>query len=294
MRLPRRRGRGMRGKARTIPNNPPTFPTKSPTFLKKPPAFVKKAPSFPTSPSTFPKSPPIIKESSELSAAPGLRKETVRIICAETVRPFRTIPGPWRRILGPFRRILTIYADHLKAVRTLPAGSEQESPERESRTLCSRVENEISSDQSRGSNALPVRRIRGDAPMNRHNRRYMVLLIAMAFFCGLGIISMAFMSRSPTLPEQSRWMFQMTAWINAALVAGMVVQCPGRAYGGWRRSNRNEGAQYRPLDRDSVWNSLGHLWFDEGGQGGRTARGITRRSTAIRYSVLRSHHPAIT
>ena len=50
-----------------------------------------------------------------------------------------------------------------------------------------------------------------------------MLLIAMAFFYGLGIISMAFMSRSPTLPEQSRWVFQMTAWINAALVAAMVV-----------------------------------------------------------------------
>jgi hypothetical protein len=59
--------------------------------------------------------------------------------------------------------------------------------------------------------------------MSRHNRTYTVLLIALAFFYGLGIISLAFMSRMPTLPPESRFVFQMTAWINAALVAAMVL-----------------------------------------------------------------------
>src|SRR5438128_608870 len=61
-----------------------------------------------------------------------------------------------------------------------------------------------------------------DAAMNRHNRTYTVLLIALTFFYVLAVISMVFMGRSPTVPEESRWVFQMTAWLNAAFAAAMV------------------------------------------------------------------------
>src|SRR3954465_8711367 len=58
--------------------------------------------------------------------------------------------------------------------------------------------------------------------MNQHNRTYTVALIVMAFLYGLGVITMAFMSRSSTLPERSQWVFQMTAWMNGAFTAAMV------------------------------------------------------------------------
>ena len=94
----------------------------------------------------------------------------------------------------------------------------------------------------------------------------------MAFFYGLGIISMAFMSRSPTLPEQSRWVFQMTAWINAALVAAMVVTLILRGVAPRAGSDCYEGAEHCLVGRNSVWNSVGYLRFDEGRQGGRAGR----------------------
>jgi hypothetical protein len=57
----------------------------------------------------------------------------------------------------------------------------------------------------------------------RHDRVYTVLLIVLAFLCGLGMISIGFMSRNPKLAPESRWVFQMTACIYAALLAAMVV-----------------------------------------------------------------------
>src|SRR5690242_18711759 len=57
--------------------------------------------------------------------------------------------------------------------------------------------------------------------MKRHNRTYTVLLIALALFYGLCIIDIAFTNRSPTPLERSRWV--LMAWINAALVAAMVM-----------------------------------------------------------------------
>jgi hypothetical protein len=65
--------------------------------------------------------------------------------------------------------------------------------------------------------------------MNRHNRIYTVLLIVLAFFYGVSIISMTFMSRSPTVAPESRWVFQMTACINAAFVAAMIATLVLRA-----------------------------------------------------------------
>src|SRR4051812_31230014 len=56
----------------------------------------------------------------------------------------------------------------------------------------------------------------------RHNRIYTALLIAFALFCAFGMISIFFMSHSPTIPPESRRMFLMVVWIYAALVAAMV------------------------------------------------------------------------
>jgi cell division protein FtsW (lipid II flippase) len=57
----------------------------------------------------------------------------------------------------------------------------------------------------------------------RHNRIYTALLIALALLCALGMISMFFMSRSPTIPPESRWTFQMIVWIYGVLIAAIVV-----------------------------------------------------------------------
>jgi hypothetical protein len=56
----------------------------------------------------------------------------------------------------------------------------------------------------------------------RHNRIYTSLLIALAVFCVLGMISIFAISRSPTMPPESRWTFQMMVWIYAVLIAAMV------------------------------------------------------------------------
>jgi len=61
-----------------------------------------------------------------------------------------------------------------------------------------------------------------ESPSARHNRIYTILLIVLAAFCGLGMISMIFTSRNPTIPAESRWVFQMMVGIYAVLVAGMV------------------------------------------------------------------------
>src|SRR4030095_7919650 len=59
-------------------------------------------------------------------------------------------------------------------------------------------------------------------PMNRHNRIYTTLLIVLAFLYVLSIITMASMAQSPTVTPESRWVFVMTAWIEAAYLAAMV------------------------------------------------------------------------
>ena len=61
-----------------------------------------------------------------------------------------------------------------------------------------------------------------EPPSARHNRIYTALLIALALFCGLGMISLFAMSRSPTMAPESRWMFQMLVGIYALLIAAMV------------------------------------------------------------------------
>ena len=55
----------------------------------------------------------------------------------------------------------------------------------------------------------------------RHNRIYTALLIALAVFCALGMISLFAMSRSPTMPAESRWTFQMIIGIYALLIVVM-------------------------------------------------------------------------
>jgi hypothetical protein len=62
-----------------------------------------------------------------------------------------------------------------------------------------------------------------ESPSARHNRIYTTLLIVLAAFFSLGMIGMFFMSRNPAVPAESRWVFQMSLCIYAALVAGMVV-----------------------------------------------------------------------
>src|SRR4051812_37454830 len=57
----------------------------------------------------------------------------------------------------------------------------------------------------------------------RHNRIYTALVIALAVLCALGMISLFAMSRSPTMPPESRWTFQMMIGIYAVLIATMVV-----------------------------------------------------------------------
>jgi hypothetical protein len=56
----------------------------------------------------------------------------------------------------------------------------------------------------------------------RHNRIYTVLLIALAFFYVLGMISILSISRSPAMRPESRWTLQMVVWIYTALIAAMV------------------------------------------------------------------------
>ena len=56
----------------------------------------------------------------------------------------------------------------------------------------------------------------------RHNRTYTALLIALALFCALGMISIFSISRSSTIPPESRWTFEMIIRIYAALIAAMV------------------------------------------------------------------------
>lgn len=58
--------------------------------------------------------------------------------------------------------------------------------------------------------------------MKRHDRTYNVLLIVLTFFYGTSIITMVFIRRSPTLPPDVLWVFEMTAWVNAAFVAAMI------------------------------------------------------------------------
>ena len=58
--------------------------------------------------------------------------------------------------------------------------------------------------------------------MNRHNRIYTILLIVLAFWEVLSIISVEFVSHSPTMEQQSRWAMQMVACLEAAFLVAMV------------------------------------------------------------------------
>src|SRR4051794_35561392 len=55
----------------------------------------------------------------------------------------------------------------------------------------------------------------------RHNRIYTALLLAFALFCVLGMISLFVISRSPTMPPESRRSLQMIDGIYGVLVAAM-------------------------------------------------------------------------
>jgi len=58
--------------------------------------------------------------------------------------------------------------------------------------------------------------------MNNHNRTYTALLIALALLDSMGIITMLFLTNSPSSPPESRWILQMVAAINAVLVLAIV------------------------------------------------------------------------
>jgi hypothetical protein len=59
--------------------------------------------------------------------------------------------------------------------------------------------------------------------MNKHNRIYSILLIVLAFFYVISLITMASMIQSPAVKPESRWVFVMTARIEAAYLAAIVV-----------------------------------------------------------------------
>src|SRR4051812_1507770 len=58
--------------------------------------------------------------------------------------------------------------------------------------------------------------------VSRHNLIYTNILIVLAFFCILAMISMTFMTRNPAIKPESRWVFQMTAAIYAMFAAAMI------------------------------------------------------------------------
>ena len=56
----------------------------------------------------------------------------------------------------------------------------------------------------------------------RHNRIYTALLIALTLFCAMGMMSLFFLSRMPTMSPESRWPIDMVIGIYAVLVAAMI------------------------------------------------------------------------
>ena len=62
-----------------------------------------------------------------------------------------------------------------------------------------------------------------EAARIQHNRTYTALLIALTLFCMLGMISIAGVSRGPTMQPESRWAFQMIVQLYRVLVGAMVV-----------------------------------------------------------------------
>lgn len=56
----------------------------------------------------------------------------------------------------------------------------------------------------------------------RHNRIYAALLVALALFFVLGMVSLLGMSRRPAMPPESRWAFEMIVGVYAVLIAAMV------------------------------------------------------------------------
>jgi len=59
--------------------------------------------------------------------------------------------------------------------------------------------------------------------MKKHNRVYTILLIVMAFWCLISIITMLTMSRSPAVKPESRPVFVRVALIQGAYVLAIVV-----------------------------------------------------------------------
>ena len=102
----------------------------------------------------------------------------------------------------------------------------------------------------------------------RHNRIYTVLLIVLAFFCGLGMISIFSMSRSPTIPPESRWTLEMIVLYLRRIGGGD----GGDIDPAWRLaaagSDCNHGAEHHPADLFPFGTALGiyGLWkVDKGG-----------------------------
>lgn len=59
--------------------------------------------------------------------------------------------------------------------------------------------------------------------MDNHSRTYTILLIVLAFFCVISVITMLSFSQSPTMEPESRWVFVMTAAIEALFVVAIIV-----------------------------------------------------------------------
>ncbi len=59
-------------------------------------------------------------------------------------------------------------------------------------------------------------------PLDTHNVVYMALLAALAFFYIIGAVMFLLIVRSSDTPPESRWVFQMTLFMEFAYVAAMV------------------------------------------------------------------------
>lgn len=57
----------------------------------------------------------------------------------------------------------------------------------------------------------------------RHNRIYGALLMALALFLAMGMVSLFFVSRNPTFSPESRGVLEMIIGVYAVLMAAMVV-----------------------------------------------------------------------
>ena len=57
----------------------------------------------------------------------------------------------------------------------------------------------------------------------RHDRIYSALLVALAVFLAMGMVSLFFMSRGPTFSAESRGVLEMVIGVYGVLIAAMVV-----------------------------------------------------------------------